>query len=385
MTHLISKTAGPMAGLLTLLLFAGAAAAQSLPVPAPPQVAAPSYILVDFDSGKVIAETDADQRIEPASITKLMTSYIVLRELSEGKIQLGDPVGVSERAWRMPGSRTFIEVGDKVPVEVLLKGMIIQSGNDASVALAEHVAGSEAAFAELMNHQAGLLGLTATHYTNSTGLPDPEHYTSARDIAMLSSALIRDFPEGYRWYSEKQYAYNGISQYNRNKLLWRDPSVDGVKTGHTESAGYGLVASAKRDGMRLISVVVGTDGEETRARASQTLLNYGFRFFETHRLYAAGDALARARIWKGANDELPLGLASDLFVTIPRGNYRLLKATMDLKPDILAPASKGQEFGVVTVSLQGETQAQRPLVALADVGVGNFFQRIVDEMRLWFN
>lgn len=359
--------------------------AAPLPVPAPPSIKAPSYLLVDFDSGEVLAEKQADERVEPASITKLMTSYIVLRETRAGKLQLTDQATISEKAWRMVGSRMFIEVGKQVTIEALLKGMIIQSGNDASVALAEQVAGSEAAFAELMNYQAQQLGMTGSHFVNSTGLPHPEHYMSARDIATLAAALIRDFPTHYAWYAEKQYSYNGISQWNRNKLLWRDPSVDGVKTGHTESAGYCLVASAKREQMRLISVVLGTSGEEARTQESQTLLNYGFRFFETHRLYGAGDALARARVWKGDTQELPLGLASNLYVTIPRGSYKALKATLDLNTEILAPAQKGQTYGTVNVTLDGEIRAQRPLVALQDVAEGNLVQRLMDGVRLWFH
>lgn len=359
--------------------------AAPLPVPAAPSVKAPSYLLIDFHSSEVLAEKEADSRVEPASITKLMTSYIVLREMRAGKIQLSDKVTVSEKAWRMVGSRMFIEVGNQVTIEELLKGMIIQSGNDASVALAEHVAGSEDAFAELMNYQAQQLGMTNSHFVNATGLPDPEHYMTARDIAKLAAALIRDFPTHYAWYAEKNYTYNGISQWNRNKLLWRDPSVDGVKTGHTESAGYCLVASAKRDQMRLISVVLGTDGEEARARESQTLLNYGFRFYETHRLYAANDPLAKARIWKGAAEELPLGLAQNLYVTIPRGSYKALKATMNLNTNIMAPAQKGQTYGTVNITLNDEPKVQLPLVALQDVAEGGFVQRIMDSVRLWFH
>ncbi len=370
---------------LAFTLFALPLRAAPLPVPAAPTIKAPKYLLIDFDSGEILAEKQADDRVEPASITKLMTAYIVLRELQAGKVQLTDTVTISEKAWRMVGSRMFVEVGKQVPVEDLLRGMIVQSGNDASVALAEHIAGSESAFAELMNYQAQQLGLTGSHFVNATGLPNPEHYMTARDIAALARALIRDFPTHYELYSEKKYTYNGISQWNRNKLLWRDDSVDGVKTGHTESAGYCLVASAKRDDMRLISVVLGTSSEEARAQQSQTLLNYGFRFYETHRLYAAGDALARARVWKGEQQELPLGLADTLYVTIPRGSYKSLEATMDLNADILAPAHKGQSYGSVNVTLNGETKVQRPLVALQDVAEGNLVRRLMDGVRLWFH
>ncbi|KAA3629621.1 MAG: D-alanyl-D-alanine carboxypeptidase [Proteobacteria bacterium] len=370
---------------LSLALPALSLQAAPLPVPAPPTIKAPSYLLIDFDSGEILAEKMADQRVEPASITKLMTSFIVLRELRAGKIQLTDQATVSEKAWRMVGSRMFIEAGKQVSIEELLKGMIIQSGNDASVALAEHVAGSETAFAELMNFQAEQLGMTGTHFVNSTGLPHDEHYMTARDIATLAAALIREFPTQYAWYAEKKYSYNGISQWNRNKLLWRDPSVDGVKTGHTESAGYCLVASAKREQMRLVSVVLGTESEESRARESQALLNYGFRFFETHRLYAAGNPLAHARVWKGAVQELPLGLLDNLYITIPRGTYKALKASMDLNTNILAPAQKGQTYGTVNVTLEGETRVQRPLVALQDVAEGSLVQRLMDSVRLWFH
>ncbi|GAB4346678.1 MAG: D-alanyl-D-alanine carboxypeptidase family protein [Gammaproteobacteria bacterium] len=360
------------------------ATAAPLPVPSAPPLKVPSFILVDFDSGEVLASKAPDKRIEPASITKIMTAYLVFKELAAGNIQLTDPVTVSEKAWRMQGSRMFIEVGKQVTVEELLKGMIIQSGNDASVALAEYVAGSEAAFVQLMNHQAQQLGMTNTHFTNSTGLPHEQHYMSTADIATLSRALIRQFPTYYAWYAEKHYTYNGIKQGNRNTLLYRDPSVDGIKTGHTESAGYCLVASAKRDQMRLISVVVGARSEKARASESQALLNYGFRFFETHRLYGGNEPLARARVWKGAQEEVPLGLAEDLYVTIPRGRYKALKATMDLRTDILAPARKGQELGTVNITLSGEPLTQRPLIALQEVGEGNLLQRTLDSVRLWF-
>lgn len=375
----------PFLFLLILAGFAFPLQSAPLPVPTAPPLKAPSFVLMDFDSGEVLASKDPDKRVEPASITKIMTAYIVFRELAEGKIQLADPVTVSEKAWRMQGSRMFIEVGKQVSVEELLKGMIIQSGNDASVALAEFVAGSEAAFVQLMNHQAQRLGMSNTHFTNATGLPNPQHYMSTTDIGLLSRAMIGDFPSYYPWYAEKNYTYNGIKQGNRNTLLYRDPSVDGIKTGHTESAGYCLVASAKREQMRLISVVVGTDSEKARASESQTLLNYGFRFFETHRLYGANDPLARARVWKGAQQEVPLGLADNLYVTIPRGRYKQLKATMDLKTDILAPASQGQELGTVNITLEGEPLLQRPLIALQSVAEGNLLQRTMDTVKLWFH
>ncbi len=268
-------------------------------VPDAPSVGARAYILQDFDSGRVLAEVNADERMEPASLTKIMTAYVVFEELEQGKIAMEDQVLVSEKAWRMGGSKMFIEVDTKVSVEDLLKGLIIQSGNDASVALAEFIAGDEDAFADLMNQYAVRLGMTGTHFINASGLPHPEHYTTARDTATLAAAMIRDFPELYKIHAVKEYEYNGIVQHNRNKLLWRDESVDGLKTGHTESAGYCLVASAERDGMRLISVVMGSESERSRARESIALLSYGFRFFETHRLYGALEPLTEIRIWKG--------------------------------------------------------------------------------------
>ncbi|HHO67602.1 MAG TPA: D-alanyl-D-alanine carboxypeptidase, partial [Gammaproteobacteria bacterium] len=278
--------------LFALLLTGGARAA--MPVPQAPAVKARAYLVEDFHSGQTIAAKNPDQRIEPASITKLMSAYVVFQEIRNGTLSLEDKVQISEKAWRTPGSRMFVEVGTQVSVADLMKGMIIQSGNDATVALAEKVAGTEASFASLMNHHAKRLGMDGSHFVNSTGLPDPQHYTTARDIARVARALIAEFPEYYQWYSERQFTYNGITQYNRNKLLWRDESVDGIKTGHTDSAGYCLVTSAKRDGMRLISVVLGTKSEEARADASQALLNYGFRFFETHKLYDANSKLTRA-------------------------------------------------------------------------------------------
>ncbi|MDQ7072703.1 MAG: D-alanyl-D-alanine carboxypeptidase family protein [Gammaproteobacteria bacterium] len=284
--------------ILSLMLVVGIANAAITPNPTPPKVAAKSYILQDFASGRVIAEHNSDQRLPPASITKLMTAYVVSHELDAGNIKLDDEVLISEKAWRMVGSRSFIEVNTKVPVEALLRGMIIQSGNDAAVALAEHIAGSEETFAQMMNQYAQQLGMFNTNYRNATGLPDPDHYTTAKDIAILSTAIIRDFPDHYKWYAEKEYTYNNITQHNRNKLLWRDSTVDGLKTGHTEEAGYCLAASAKRSGMRLISVVLGTRSENARTQETQKLFNYGFRFFETHDLYQAGHKVTSSKVWK---------------------------------------------------------------------------------------
>ncbi|MES9923133.1 MAG: D-alanyl-D-alanine carboxypeptidase family protein [Candidatus Thiodiazotropha endolucinida] len=355
----------------------------AVPTPAPPDVAASGYLLVDFHSGKVLAEKGAGNRLEPASLTKIMTAYAVFRELKQGNINLEDSVLISEKAWRTPGSRMFIEVGKKVKVIDLVKGMIIQSGNDACVALAEHIAGSEDTFAELMNNIARELGMTDTHFTNSTGLPDDDHYTTPADIAKVAAATIRDFPEYYPWYSDKSFVFNDITQHNRNKLLWRDNSVDGIKTGHTEAAGYCLVASAQRENMRLISVVMGTKGEEARAQASQSLLNYGFRFYETHQLYTAGEVLNRTRIWKGDKEKLPLGLSQDLNVTIPRHQYQNLDARMEIEPKIMAPVKQGEVLGHVSISLNGEPVTKAPLVALKSIADGNIWQLIKDSALLW--
>ena len=354
------------------------------PVPKAPSVGAKGYLVEDFLSGQAIAEKNADQPLEPASITKLMSAYVIFNEIRNGSLALSDKVRISEKAWRTQGSRMFVEVNTQVSVADLLKGMIIQSGNDATVALAEQVAGTEASFATLMNTYAQQLGLTRSHFVNSTGLPDKEHYTTARDIVRIASALIREFPEYYQWYSEKQFTYNNITQYNRNKLLWRDESVDGLKTGHTDSAGYCLVTSAVRDGMRLVSVVLGTKSEEARADASQSLLNYGFRFFETHKLYDSNTRLTTARVWKGATDSVELGLTKTLYITIPRGEYNSLDASMQLNEQITAPVTQGQTLGRVVIKLAGKLVVEKDLVALQAVEEGSFWQRIVDEGLLYF-
>jgi len=376
--------AGFKTAALSLLLILASPALLAAVVPAAPDIDARGYILIDYASGHIIAEKRADERMEPASLTKMMSAYIVLDELKHNKISLSDKVLISEKAWRMPGSRTFVEVGKRVEVETLLKGMIVQSGNDATVALAEYVAGDEAVFATMMNQVAAKLGMKGTHFVNSTGLPDPDHYTTARDMAMLARALIHDFPKHYAWYSIKQFSYNGISQYNRNKLLWRDDSVDGLKTGHTDAAGYCLVASAKRDEMRLISVVLGTQSEDARARESQKLLNYGFRFFESHRLYAPKEALTNVRVWKGEAEEVALGLAQEMIITIPRGEYDNLQATMKIQPNLTAPINKGTSYGSVVVSLDGNVIAEAPLIALEDIPEGGLFQSLKDELLLMF-
>lgn len=362
-----------------------AAANAATPIPAPPQVAAKNYILVDFNSGHLLAEKDADAQVEPASITKLMTAYVIYRELDSGRMSLDDMVTISEKAWRMGGSRMYVEVGKQVSVRELMKGLVIQSGNDATVALAEHIAGTEDAFVQLMNEYAAQLGMTNTMFVNSTGWPAEGHLTTARDIAKLAVAVIDEFPEHYSWYKEKVYTYNNIKQYNRNKLLWRDNSVDGIKTGHTESAGYCLVSSAIRSDMRLVAVVLGTDSEKARASVSQSLLSYGFRFFETHRLYAAGEVLNRSRVWKGDTENVSLGLLDDLYVTIPRGSYKSLEAVMDVDANIQAPLEKGSQHGAVRVTMNEEEIALAPLVALDAIGEGSIIQIAKDHILQLFN
>ncbi|MGB5518027.1 MAG: D-alanyl-D-alanine carboxypeptidase family protein [Gammaproteobacteria bacterium] len=368
-----------------LLVFTASAVQAAVPIPAAPKVAAKNYILVDADSGSVLAEKEADLQVEPASITKMMTAYVIYREIEAARLSMDDIVTISEKAWRMGGSRMYVEVDSQVSVHDLMKGLIIQSGNDATVALAEHVAGSERAFVDLMNQYAASLGMSNTHYVNSTGWPEEGHLTSARDIAKLASAIINEFPEHYAWYKEKVYTYNNIKQYNRNKLLWRDDSVDGIKTGHTESAGYCLVASALRSDMRLISVALGTDSEKSRANVSQSLLNYGFRFFETHKLYSAGEVLNKSRVWKGESEKVSLGLQQDLYITIPRGSYSELEAVMDVDANIVAPLEKGSQHGAVRVSLADEEMLNAPLVALQPVAEGSIFQIAKDHILQLFN
>ncbi len=371
---------------LLFLIFAATSVSANLAfVPLPPAVKAEGFVLQDFHSGRILASVNEKERMEPASLTKMMTAYVVFQEVASGDIKLDDQVRISEKAWRTQGSRMFVEVDTKVGLEHLLKGVIIQSGNDASVALAEYIAGSEEAFAALMNDYARKVGLTDTHFVNSTGLPHPEHYTTPGDMARLAAAVIRDFPQFYEWYSIKEYTYNNITQHNRNKLLWRDEFVDGVKTGHTDSAGYCLVSSAKREDMRLVAVVMGTSSENARAQESQKLLNYGFRFFETHHLYESDEALKEIRIWKGMSETLPLGLNREMYVTIPRGQYKQLDASLSVDTNIIAPALKGQEFGTVTVQLGEEILAEQPLVALEDIAEGGLWQRLLDDVMLWFH
>lgn len=351
--------------------------------PTPPPIKARAYILQDYESGRVLVEVNADEPVEPASLTKMMTVYVVLAQLAEGKFQIDDPVPISEKAWRMGGSKMFIEVGKEVPVEDLLKGVIIQSGNDASVALAEFVAGDETTFADLMNQYAHRLGMTNTNFFNSSGLPHPDHYSTARDLAIMAAALIRDFPVHYPLHAVRDYTWNNIKQYNRNPLLRRDASVDGVKTGHTQSAGYCLVASAKEGDMRLVSALLGSASEDSRLSETQSLLRYGFRFYETDRLYEGGAPITQVRVWQGASPQLETGIAEDLYLTVPRGEFKKLASGILMEEKIIAPVHAGQPLGVVSVSLDGEAIAERPLIALGDVPEGGIWRRMIDRVKLW--
>ncbi|MGZ8196312.1 MAG: D-alanyl-D-alanine carboxypeptidase family protein [Methylosarcina sp.] len=351
-------------------------------IPIPPTIEANSFILQDHQTGKVLAENNADVRLAPASLTKIMTVYVVFKEIANGHLHLDDLATISKKAWSTSGSRMFVEVNDRVKVEDLLKGVIIQSGNDASVALAEHVAGSEEVFAAMMNQQAERLGMKNTQFKNSDGLPVEGHYTTARDLAILTQALIKEFPDFYPWFSQKEFIYNKIVQHNRNQLLGRDPSVDGVKTGHTEEAGFCLVASALRSDMRLISVVMGAKSTNARAVQNQNLLNYGFRFYEAHKLYDGKKSLSDARVWKGDVKELPLGLTEDLYATIPRGHYNELKAVINVDKNITAPVKEGDKLGSVEVSFKGEPIIRKDLVALKTVEKGNIFRQLTDSAIL---
>lgn len=353
-------------------------------IPAPPQLAAKSYVLMDATSGQVLVEHNGDERLPPASLTKLMTAYIATLEINRGQIREEDMVHVSEKAWRTGGSRMFIQVGTQVSVSDLLHGIIIQSGNDASVALAEHIAGSEDAFADLMNQQAQRLGLTNTQFRNATGLPHPEHYSSAHDMAKLARAIIHDDPQHYAIYKQKEFLWNNIRQPNRNLLLWRDPTVDGLKTGHTDEAGYCLVASAERNGQRLITAVFGTSGEEARSAEAQKLLTYGFRFFETRTFYEKDQALSRARVWKGAQSEVEAGLRENLTLTVPRGRSQQLQATIQLDRRLMAPIEQGAVIGKVEVRDGEQLIHSADLIALQGVEQGGFFTRLWDSIRLFF-
>lgn len=367
---------------------AATAGAAALPgdlsiVPAP-GLTARAWLSMDVNSGQVIAAEGIDERVEPASLTKLMTAYLVFDALESGRLKLDQPVNISEKAWRTEGSRMFVKVNTQVPVDELLQGVIVQSGNDASVALAEAVAGSESAFAALMNEQAAKLGLKATHFVNSTGLPDPEHLTSVRDLATLAAALVSRFPQYLHYYSQKEFTYNNIKQPNRNRLLWLDTTVDGLKTGHTQSAGYCLVSTALRDGRRVVSVVVGTASDAARTENSLKLLNWSFQNFETVKLYDAGNPAVNARVWEGAVENVGLGTAEPLWLTVPRGKSADIKPVAQYTQPLVAPLSKGAKVGTLTLSLDGKTLSEQPLVVLEDVPEAGFFGRMVDKVLLMF-
>lgn len=362
-----------------------AGATEPPPIPAPPQVQARGYFLMDYVSGQVLAAMKEDERLEPASLTKLMTAYAVFHALKDGRINLTDMVTISRHARAQDGSRMFVDVGTQVSVENLIQGMIVQSGNDATVALAEHVAGSEPVFVDLMNQYAQQLGMATTHFTNAAGMPDPNHYSTARDMGTLSAALIRQYPEYYKWYSQREFTWNKITQPNRNGLLDRDPTVDGLKTGHTESAGYCLVSSAKRERMRIVSVVMGSPSIRAREDASSALLNYGFRFFETRRLFAAGEAIVPVRVWKGEAEEASLGVNEDIYVTFPRGQENTLSAAADVADPLLAPLSPSRAAGKLRVLRAGQPVGTYALYPLAETPEAGFFSRMIDDVKLWLN
>jgi len=356
----------------------------SVPLATPPTVPARTWVLIDYDSGQTLADQDADKRIEPASLTKLMTAYVVFIALREGRLKMNESVLISEHAWRAEGSRTFVQVGTRVPVDVLVKGMIIQSGNDATIALAERVGGSESAFVQMMNGYAQHLGMTGTHYQDTSGLPSPNHYSTARDLAILSRALLRDFPEYYPIFSLKEFTWNNIRQENRNGLLERDPSVDGIKTGHTETAGYCLISSAKRSGMRLISVVTGSKSVTERESASAALLTYGFTFYETVAVKNAGEMVLKPRVYKGAEKFTAAAPASAVHVTVPRGQAGSVSVRSEIHQPLLAPLAAGTAIGQMQVFVAGKLALTVPLYPRPAVAVGGWWRRLVDTVILWF-
>ncbi len=362
---------------------AGGEDTTGLPVPPPPTIDGKAYELIDFHSGQVLAGNNAQQRLEPASLTKIMTVYIVAHELKQGNVHFEDKVTVSEKAWHMGGSRTFIEVGKTIPLKDLLMGVVIQSGNDASVALAEHVSGSEEVFVTLMNQHAARLGMKDSHFMNVSGLPHPEHYTTAHDLALLAAAMIRDYPDVYALFKVKEFTFNGIKQQNRNRLLWRDETVDGMKTGHTETAGYCLVAAAERQGMRVISVLLGSSNDKQRATMTSALLNYGFRFYESHKMYSANQPLGQVRVWRGAETQADVGMLTDFYVSVPRNQYKSLAASLNLQESLAAPVVRGQNGGTIKFTLAGKDLVERPLYILKPISEGGFVRRWIDTAWLW--
>ena len=352
--------------------------------PPPPDVAARSYFLKDFYSNQTLASKAADDRVEPASLTKLMTAYLTFKAIKQGTIKIDQVIPVSEKAWRAEGSRMFIDLKTPVTVNELIQGMIIQSGNDACIALAEAIAGSEDVFAQMMNREAQRLGMKGTHFMNSTGLPHPQHYTTAADLATLAAAIVRDYPEYFPIYSKKEYTYNKITQPNRNRLLWKDPNVDGMKTGHTESAGYCLVATSRREGRRVMSVVLGTSSANVRESESAKLLNYGLQFFDTPKVYSRNQSLQTLKGWKGQAEDVKIGFNRDLYLSVPKGQAGNIKATLTTQQPLIAPVSAGQAVGKVKLELNGQPLGEYPVVALATVQQAGFFGRSWDSVRLMF-
>jgi D-alanyl-D-alanine carboxypeptidase (penicillin-binding protein 5/6) len=374
--------------LLSFLLLSFAASlsfAAEVAIPSAPTVDARSYILVDYRTGKTLAALEPTARMEPASLTKLMTSYIVFQKLAGGELKLTDQVVVSEHAWRSEGSRTFIELGKPVSVEFLILGMIVQSGNDATIALAERIAGTEETFAQLMNSTAQHLGMVGTHFDNSSGLPSATHYTTARDMSLLAAAIIHDFPQFYKYYSVREFEYNGIKQQNRNGLLEKDPTVDGLKTGHTDSAGFCLVTSSQRDGMRLISVVLGSGSMKGRENASAALLNYGYSFYDTKLVVKGGAKLASTPVWKAETTPVDVGVKDDLYITLPRSQSNDIKTAADVKPRLIAPLGLDADVGQLRVFTGAGPLATLPLHPLTPVAEGGIWRRMVDSAKLWFN
>jgi D-alanyl-D-alanine carboxypeptidase (penicillin-binding protein 5/6) len=374
----------PFLSFLLLTTFGTAAAVGETPIPTAPAVDARAYILADYRTDKTLAAENAAARMEPASLTKLMTCYVVFHALKAGTLKLDDQVTISEHAWKAEGSRTFVQVGSKIPAEVLIKGMIVQSGNDATIALAEHVGGTEGAFVQLMNDSARRLGLANTHFDDSSGLPSPTHYTSARDLSLLASALLRDFPEYYPWFSVREFVWNNIKQQNRNGLLERDPSVDGMKTGHTDSAGFCLVTSARRQDMRLITVVLGSNSIKAREDASAALVNYGFTFYETVNVKRRGTAVLKPRVYKAAEEFYSVGPASDINIVVPRGQAGSIMTTATVQRRLIAPLSTSSRVGELQVVVNGKPITSVPLFPIADVPEGGLWTRLSDTVLLWF-
>lgn len=353
--------------------------------PAAPHIASEGYVVIDADSGKIIAEKDLDKKRPPASLTKMMTVYVAFTALKSGQLKLKDTVTVSKRAWKTPGSKMFLKEGQRVSIEDLLKGIIVDSGNDASVALAEYIAGTEANFVKLMNKQAHTLGMENSHFSDSTGLPSKELYSTPKDLAILARALIKDYPEYYHWFKQKWFNFNNIKQPNRNRLLWRNPLVDGIKTGHTDDAGYALVASAKKNDMRLITVILGAPSDAARADGGQRLLSFGFRFYETHKLYSANSQITTLKVWKGKSDQIAVGIDRTLYLTIPNGSYHDLEVTSNMAKNVVAPIKKGQALGELIIKLNDKVISTRKLYALTDVEQGGLFSRLGDSIKLSFN